>query len=85
MGLNYVDGYRTSTGSGVDAWLTADAQIRWSPTAIAGVSGLDLTLNVRNLFDADPPFFDAASGYGFDAGQADPLGRVVSLQLTRRW
>ena len=85
LGLNYVDDYRTSTGGGVDAWLTADAQIRWSPTAIAGVSGLDLTLNVRNLFDADPPFFDAASGYGFDAGQADPLGRVVSLQLTRRW
>ena len=41
--------------------------------------------NVRNLFDEDPPFYNGATGDGYDAGQADPLGRVISLQLTQRW
>ena len=40
---------------------------------------------IQNLFDADPPFYDASTGLGFDPGQASPLGRIVSLQLTRRW
>ena len=85
LGVNYVDGYRDPLGPRVDRWITADAQIRWAPTRVMGMDGLDLALNVRNLFDEAPPFYDAASGYGYDAGQADPLGRVVSLQLTRRW
>lgn len=85
LGVNYVDAYRDPRGPRIDRWITADAQIRWAPEAVPGLGGIDVTLNVRNLFDEPPPFYDGASGYGYDAGQADPLGRVVSLQLTRRW
>nr|WP_295237142.1 TonB-dependent receptor [uncultured Brevundimonas sp.] len=85
FGLNYVDDYRDPRGPKVDAWLTADANLRWSPDRLLGLQGLELALNIRNLFDADPPFYDGATGDGYDAAQADPLGRVVSLQLTRRW
>ena len=46
---------------------------------------MNLSAGVQNLFDADPPFYNGATGYGFDAGQANQLGRVVSLQLIRRW
>jgi len=85
IGFNYVDAYRDPLGPRVDRWITADTQIRWAPASLLGVRGVDIALNVKNLFDADPPFYDSASGYGYDAAQADPLGRVVSLQLTRRW
>jgi len=85
IGFNYVDAYRDPLGPRVDRWITADTQIRWAPASLLGVRGVDIALNVKNLFDAEPPFYDSASGYGYDAAQADPLGRVVSLQLTRRW
>ena len=52
-----------------------ERRTRWSPAAGT----------VRNVFDADPPFYDAITGIGFDAGQADPLGRTFALQLTKRW
>lgn len=85
IGVNYVDAYRDSNGSKVDAWLTADANLRWAPDQVFGATGLEMALNVRNIFDEDPPFFDGTTGDGYDAAQADPLGRVISLQFTRRW
>jgi iron complex outermembrane recepter protein len=42
-------------------------------------------MSADNLLDETPPFYDGPTGYGFDPGQASLLGRVVSLQLTRRW
>nr|WP_313427333.1 TonB-dependent receptor [Brevundimonas diminuta] len=85
FGVNYVDDYRDSRGPKIDSWLTADANVSWAPDRILGFEGLELALNVRNVFDEDPPFYDGATGDGYDPAQADPLGRVVSLQLTRRW
>jgi outer membrane receptor protein involved in Fe transport len=85
LSLDYVDDYRTPAGGVVDAWTRLDAQLTWRFDADAGEAGTDLTLSVRNLLDAEPPFYDAPSGFGFDAAQADPLGRVVALQLIRRW
>lgn len=85
VGLNYVDAYRDPLGPSIDHWITADVQLRWAPTRVLGVAGLELSLNIKNLFDEDPPFYNSATGDGYDAAQADPLGRVTSLQLTRRW
>jgi iron complex outermembrane receptor protein len=86
IGLNYVDAYRSETGRRIEAWTPVDLQARWTP-AEAGRpwSGLSLALNVQNLFDQDPPFYDSPLGIGYDPANADPLGRRVSLQLTRRW
>lgn len=81
---SYVDDYRDRLGVRIDAWNTADVQASWSPSA-GSLAGLQVNLTVQNLFDADPPFYDAPTGYGFDAGQASLLGRVVALQLIRRW
>jgi len=79
---SHVDGYEDRLGTGIDAWDTVDAQINWSPQAFPG---LRLTLSAENLLDETPPFYDGPSGYGFDPGQGSLLGRVISLQLTRRW
>jgi len=82
--LNHVSGYRDAADRRIDPWTTLDAVAGWSPSG-GPLEGLQVFLTVRNLLDADPPFYDAPFGIGFDAGQADPLGRTVSLQLTRRW
>ncbi len=86
FGLTYVDGARTPDGRNISSWTTSDLQLRWRPASARGLArGLDLALSVRNLFDADPPFYDAPQGIGFDPANADPLGRLVSVQLTKRW
>jgi iron complex outermembrane receptor protein len=42
-----------------------------------------VSLNIRNLFDKDPPFYNANVGY--DANVANPLGRVVTVSLTSKF
>ncbi len=42
----------------------------------------------RNLLDADPPYVTYLVGTytaGFDAENANPLGRFVALQVTKQW
>jgi iron complex outermembrane recepter protein len=86
LALNYVDDYRSERGRKIDAWTTTDLQLRWTPQAPDGpLSGLGLALNVQNLLDIAPPFYDGPTGIGYDPANADPLGRYVSLQLTKRW
>lgn len=81
---SHVAGATDATGQGIDAWNTADAQLRWAPD-VGPLREIDIALSVQNLFDADPPFYNSSTGYGFDPGQADMLGRVVALQMTKRW
>jgi len=81
---NYVDPYRDRAGTRIEAWNTFDVILAWSPDA-GMTPGLRVQLAVQNLLDEDPPFYDAPTGLGFDAGQASLVGRLVSLQLTRRW
>ncbi len=42
---------------------------------------------MRNLFDRAPPFYNGPPplSIGYDAANADPLGRFASLQITKRW
>lgn len=82
---HHVARYRDLSGRRIEDWNTADALASWSPEGEGPARGLQVNLVVRNLFNEAPPFYDAASGLGFDPGQADPLGRLVALQLTKRW
>ena len=84
VAVNHVGGSRDLLESRIGSWTTTDMQVGWTPSGSWG-EGLSLTASVRNVFDADPPFYDAITGIGFDAGQADPLGRTFALQLTKRW
>ena len=80
---NHVPDYRDRLGSRIGAWNTIDTQASWTPLTM--FPGVRLALSVQNLFDEDPPFVDSPTGFGFDPGQASLLGRVISLQLIRRW
>ena len=84
LGLNYAGAYKASTGQTIDAWTTADLQVRWAPSK-GPLEGLALTASVQNLFDTDPPFYDSPQGIGYDAANADPIGRFAAIQLTKRW
>ncbi|MBJ7483470.1 TonB-dependent receptor [Brevundimonas sp.] len=82
--LNYVDGYPDVTGRPIGSWTTADVQVRYAPTH-GPLEGTTLTLNVQNLLNTDPPFYDAPEGVAYDAANTNVLGRFVSIQLTRSW
>ncbi|WP_312404633.1 TonB-dependent receptor [Brevundimonas sp.] len=85
IGTTYIDDYDTPRGGSVESWTTVDAQLRWSPSGTTALEGLEVALSAQNLFDEAPPFYDNPQGFGFDPANATVLGRVVSLQLIKRW
>lgn len=68
----------------VKPWTTLDAQVAYQ----AEPSGLRIALSIRNLLDEDPPYLRsplALYAEGYDPTNANPLGRYVSLAVTKRW
>lgn len=85
--LNYTHSYLEDVGAPprkIDAFATVDVQLRFEPKALAE-RGFRLSLNAHNLFDSQPPFVDQLTGVGYGAANADPLGRVLSIQVVKRW
>jgi iron complex outermembrane receptor protein len=66
-------------GDHVPANVTFDAHIGY--VFDGGVFGDDMvSLNINNIADKEPPFFNSSLGY--DASEGNPLGRTISLSLT---
>lgn len=85
LAANYVSGGRDPLSNReVDDWTTFDGQVRYDFGAAWG-EGLSLTLNVLNLSNSAPPFYDSPNGVGFDGANTNALGRQMSLQLVKRW
>ena len=42
-------------------------------------------LNAQNLFNVDPPFLNNPVGVGYDQENAVPFGRLVSVEVRKRW
>jgi outer membrane receptor protein involved in Fe transport len=82
--VNHTGDLYAETGRRVSPWTTFDLQARWRPS-ILNLRGLSLTLNIQNAFDKAPPFYDNPLVLGYDPTNADPLGRMVTLQLTKAW
>jgi iron complex outermembrane recepter protein len=89
--VNYTDNYVDTDPvqpREVDSWTTIDLHAAYDfgdRFASDFFDGLRVALNVRNLLDEDPPFANIPLGIGYDAMNADPLGRVASLQVTKSW
>ena len=91
--VNYVDGYTSEiTGASVpvDSWTTIDLSLSYDTSVGAPASLLDnmrFNLNIRNLFDEDPPFVERplAPGFGFDGANANALGRYISFNIAKAW
>jgi outer membrane receptor for ferrienterochelin and colicin len=90
VAANYQDGYRASEGpmpnAYIEPWTTVDMQLSWrSPRTQGPMAGFVFTLAALNLLNANPPFYNSPQGVAYDPANASPLGRVVSIQATRRW
>jgi hypothetical protein len=59
---------------GLDRWLGAFGE------------GLDVSFSAQNVFNSSPPFVRlSAIPLGFDATNANPDGRLLSVELFKRW
>lgn len=63
----------------VDAYTLVSLFARYELPASRWTEGAALTLNIDNLFDEDPPYFNSAQGYANGA----TLGRVVSVGVRK--
>jgi outer membrane receptor protein involved in Fe transport len=88
---NYAHSYTDTAGlvdRPVDSYTTIDAVARYSFASADNAlsNGLSLSLNAINLFDEKPPYVALGGrGANYDAANASPLGRMVSLQIAKRW
>ncbi len=86
IGVNHVGDSADDTGRRIKPWTTMDLQVRLRPGKPGFAwRGLSLALNVQNLFDADPPFYDSPLAIAYDPANADPIGRQISIQLIKAW
>jgi len=95
--INYVDGYSnpfSTDNPDIDSWTVVNVATAYSFSDTGGFfGGTRLSLNIRNLLDKDPPFVDQADvtntglnePIGYDPTNANPLGRFVSVEISKRW
>jgi outer membrane receptor protein involved in Fe transport len=68
----------------IDSLTTLDLRLRYQTPDEAGFfGGTEFALNAVNVFNQSPPFADNVSGY--DAVNFQPLGRVLSLSVRKKW
>jgi iron complex outermembrane receptor protein len=90
--VNYTKRYINDTvqpAETVDAYTTVDAQVSFAPPSLWG-GGLRISLSAVNVLDERPPkvntpLFPGGVQFGFDAANASPIGRFLTLQLSKRW
>ena len=89
VNVHYTDSYGNDESmlrSRVGSFTTVNLNLayRFGRSLRPEVSGrYSLNLHVENLFDRDPPFADTY--YGYDPDNADPKGRMLSLELKANW
>lgn len=90
--LNYQDSYTnrlTVTPQHVASWATLDLQLSYRlPEHRGALSGLRLAVGATNLFDTPPPrtVFPFATGtVGYDLENGSPIGRLITLAVTKSW
>jgi iron complex outermembrane recepter protein len=73
----------------VRSWTTVDASLRFAPVLPGILSGAHFSLSVLNAFDRDPPFVllptPVRQGFNYDSSNASPLGRFLTLQISKEW
>lgn len=90
--VNHTPGYDNPFPpiSKMSSWTTLDMTLRFDNAGMAEhgwLSDTGVSLSVSNLFDKEPPFFPGRNNDGrlYDAANASPLGRFVTLTATKRW
>jgi iron complex outermembrane receptor protein len=87
---NHVGAY-SNTGvtpsQDVASFNTVDGHFAWTLKGERLMNDVTLALDVSNLFDRNPPvvYYSSGSIVGFDPTVSNPLGRVISVSLSKRW
>ncbi len=75
----------------VGSWTTVDVSLRYAPTLSGTFSGLHFSLAAINLFDRDPPRVlipttqQPGLNLNYDVSNTSPLGRFISLTVSKEW
>ncbi|HEY0687311.1 MAG TPA: TonB-dependent receptor [Steroidobacter sp.] len=85
-------GIPTGGGDDVDADNTFDLNLQYTFGNGSRFNGWIVSLNVRNLTDEEPPFYNGntsgifgnAAGWGYNGFVSNPLGRLVTLAMRAR-
>ena len=90
VAANFANGYHDTASipqRRIDSWTTIDLQLRYDfPERSGWLHGTRLVLNARNVFNVDPPFLNnQLADIGYDQENANPYGRVLSLEIRKRW
>ena len=88
--VNYTGGYQDNlsgpTDIPIDSYTTIDLLLSYdsgdAPRS-AVLRNTKISLGVRNLFDTDPPFVDTSDGLNYDPANATPIGRLVTVRLSK--
>jgi outer membrane cobalamin receptor len=88
---SYVDNRIPAAVVQVSSWTTVDLRFAYdfSSQFKDGVfSGLTIAAGAQNLLDEEPPrtaIVSLASEVGYDPANASPLGRLISIEVTKSW
>lgn len=84
--LGPVEDNRTLTPVKVRGMTPVDVTLRYQ-AGTGPLKGLDITLSVQNLFNAKPARIATSiySDSAFDSTNYSPLGRVLSLSVSKKW
>lgn len=91
--VNYVDSYRTNDtaqSEKISSWTTVDLTLALkSPDSSAPIlRNAAIRVSITNLFDNDPPtipLFADIGVDGYDPTNASPLGRFVSVEISKKF
>lgn len=83
---NYTGSYvNTSTNKRIKAFKTVDLHLGYAPEGEGLLSGIELSLDVSNLTDQDPPTFADTNASNIDFTRSNPIGRMWTVGLRKRW
>lgn len=92
--VNYAKGYKNPDFTPADpigSWFTTDLQVTYKTSAdgARAFKGTSVALSCQNLFDRDPPRVVVPPGagvnIGYDASNANTLGRILTLRVRKQW
>jgi iron complex outermembrane receptor protein len=93
--INYVNSYtntQITPNESISAYTTFDLDVAYDIGKTVDTfltKDLVVTFHVNNLFDKDPPYVNipigANGGGGFDPQVANPIGRLMSLQVAKKF
>jgi outer membrane receptor protein involved in Fe transport len=96
--LNYVGSYENTLftpPTDVSSWVTGDLYLSYALGAMQSdlLNGLRVALSATNLTDKTPPYAPLPPtslrpgqvSIPYDSANASPVGRVIALQVSKRW